>query len=44
VLEERREQLQLFFEELLVLVERIAEERIRLRERATTEDDLGSTA
>ena len=41
-LEEPGEQLQLLLEQRLVLVQRIAEERKRLDERATAEDDFGA--
>ena len=40
-LEQRGEQLQLLLEQRLVLVQRIAEERERLDERAAAEDDFG---
>src|SRR5690606_13615804 len=44
VAEQLHEQIELFCKQLVVLVERVAEERERLRERATAEDDLGAAA
>ena len=41
---ERREDRELLLEEVVVVVERVAEERKRLGERATAEDHLGAAA